>query len=411
MFTRCLLVIIPLLLCLTACASEPVEEKLPVAALIGSWHPGSHPDVILGQILRNYSMDGSGIASRLRLASLYVDKPRATDISAKLAAEYHFQLCNSVEDALTLGTGKLAVGGVFLCTEHGDYPSSPIGHVLYRHRALFEEIVKVFEASGRVVPVFIDKHVADNWEDARYIYETAKRMKIPLMAGSSVPGAWRIPAVDVRANARLKEIVGISYHTLDSYGFHGLEMVQALAERRRGGETGVASVQTVVGPAVWDAAGTAYDPELLADALARHQPPLTIEQAKQKVKEPVLFIITYRDGLRAELFTLNPIVTQWAAAWRYSPGEKESTLCWLDEKSKKMRHFSLLTSGIETMFLTGTPSWPVERTLLSSGMLDAALISKAEGGRVVETPGMSRISYQAYWHWTALPIPADGNGK
>src|SRR5207245_787905 len=131
-------------------------------------------------------------------------------------------------------------------------------------------LVKVCRASGRVVPVFIDKHLSDNWEDAKFIYDTARVLKIPPMAGSSVPGTWRHPPADVARDARINEIVAFTYGSTDAYGFHGLEAVQALAEQRRGGETGVRAVRCLGGDAVWDAMDQRlFDPELFEAALRR----------------------------------------------------------------------------------------------------------------------------------------------
>ncbi len=387
-------------------AQEPAK-KIPVAALLASWFPNSHPEVLLGRVLRTYSMDGTGQPSQLQLVSVYLDRKQQNDMTEKLAAEYGFHIYDTMEGALTLGTGKLAVGGVFLCTEWADYPKDVLGATLYPHRRMFDAIVNVFTASGTVVPVFVDKHLAHNWEDAWYIYRTARAMKIPLMAGSTMPVAYRIPAVDVKRNARLKEIVGISYHTLDAYGFHGLEVIQALAERRKGGETGIVSVQALQGQAVWDAAGTAYDPALLAQALQRNVPPMTIEEVQKKEKTPVLVMITYRDGLRATMFGLNYTVLHWAAAWRYADGRRESTLFWLHEHYP-FATFTAQMQGIEQMYLTGKPSWPAERTLLSSGILHAGLLSLHEGGRLVQTPYMAKIKYKTAWSWTQPTDPLAG---
>src|SRR5262249_31435923 len=137
--------------------------------------------------------------------------------------------------------------------EHGDYPKSATGNTQYPKRRFWEEILKVFKASGRVVPVFIDKHLADNWTDAKFIYDTACELKVPLMAGSSLPTTWRRPLADVKNGAHIREIVAITFHTTDAYGFHALELSQALAEQRLGGETGVKAVQSLAGDAVWRA--------------------------------------------------------------------------------------------------------------------------------------------------------------
>ena len=380
------------------------DGKLPVAGMIASWFPHSHPEVMLGRIIRTYSNDGKGEPSQLNLASLYVDMPRKDDFSDKIAADYDVRISPTMEDALTLGTGELAVGGVIICDVWQDYPYSDTKQMIYPHRPMFDAAVEVFRKSGKVAPVFIDIYLADNWDDSWHIYSTAKELGIPLMAGSSVPVGWRKPKAEVPRGAKLKEIVAISYHSTDLYGFHGMEMIQTLAERRAGGETGVASVQCLSGQAVWDAAGKEYDPELLDDVLATNDPPTTLEEVKQKADNPWLFIVKYADGTRAEMFCLNYAVLHWSAAWRYADGTKDATMFWLDEEAT-LAHFARQVKGIEQMILTGKPVWPVERTLLTSGIMHAGHLSKVEGGRVVETPYMSKIKYTPEWEWTPLAFP------
>ena len=251
--------------------------------------------------------------------------------------------------------------------------------------------------------MFIDKHLADNWQDAKFIYDTARELKIPLMAGSSLPGLWRSPPVDVRRDAKLKQVVGLSYGSLDAYGFHGLEMVQALAERRAAGETGIKGVECLVDQAVWDAGSRGvYDRELLDAALARLKKPVLAERKlAELVPHPVLFVVDYVDGLRANLFTLNGAIGEWSAAWRYQDESVDSTLFTVQE-ARPFMHFALLVQGIDEMMQTGKPTWPVERTLLTSGALDALLISKKDNSRRIETPYLS-ISYQSRWNWTQPP--------
>jgi hypothetical protein len=293
----------------------------------------------------------------------------------------------------------LAVDGVVLCTEWAPYPLSDTGQFVYPHRRLFDECVKVFKASGRVVPVFIDKHLADTWADSKYIYDTAREMKIPLMAGSSIPLCLLAEGnATVELGAEVKEIVGISYHTLTTYGFHGVEMIQALAERRKGGETGIKRVRCLTGNAVWEAAGVHYDQKLFDAALEKVGPVTpkgkTIRQA---VEEPILFVIEYADGLRASLFTINGAASGWSAAWNYADGRVGSAMM-SREGSAGLARFDWQMKGVEDMIVTGRPQWPVERTLMSSGTLDAALISKRDGGKVVETPYLM-IKYAADDSW------------
>jgi len=405
---------VPLLFCLTlpACAQTTPPAALPttpthpqlnrekkIGGLLADWFKGSHPDTLLRHVLQTYTRDYQGYPSKLELVSAFRDLPTDKDLSKAYAAEHGFHVVDTAEEALTLGTGKLAVDGVFLCTEWAPYPLSDTGQIMYPHRRLFEDTVKVFKKSGKVAPVFIDKHIADTWVDSKWIYDTAKEMKIPLMAGSSVQLCLLASESTVEPNADLTEIVGISYHTLTTYGFHGLEMTQALAEQRKGGETGIKRVRCITGKEVWEAAGKVYDPALLDAALEKvgaHKVPAG-KKREDMVAEPILFAIEYVDGLKVNLFTLNGLVTGWSSAWSYKDGRSSATLLASEATHDNIR-FDWLMKGVEDMYLTGKPSWPVERTLMTSGVLDAALISKRDGGKMVETPYL-QFAYKSDWTW------------
>jgi hypothetical protein len=162
----------------TASADNPPTRR--VAAVVTEYRHNSHADVIVSRLLLTDMLDGTGRDSPLKLASLYTDQRPPNDISRLLAASHRFPVKSSISDALTLGTGKLAVDGVLLVAEHGNYPISATGNHQSPKRRFWDETVGVFRESGRVVPVFIDKHLADNWDDARHIYDTP-------------PGSWASP--------------------------------------------------------------------------------------------------------------------------------------------------------------------------------------------------------------------------
>jgi hypothetical protein len=398
---------------LLACPASRVRSedgRLKVAGVTTAYHHNAHADVILSRLVQTDTLDGQGRQPPLHLVSLYTDQVPPSDISRALAPEHGFTLYDGVAGALTRGTGRLAVDGIFLIAEHGRYPKSDTGQTRYPKRRLFAQVLDVFDRSGRVVPVFCDKHLSGNWADAKWVYDEARRRGIPLMAGSSLPVLWRYPPADVRRGAKLAQVVVLSYGSLDGYGFHGMEVAQCLAERRAGGETGVRSVQCLTGPVVWRAGREGvYDRALLDAALSRlkERPLPAGERIEELVPEPVLFLIDHNDGLRVCVFTLNNAVGEWAAAWRYADDRSiESTLFWTQE-ARPFAHFGLLLRGIERMMQTGRPTWPVERTLLTSGALDAVLISRRDGGKRLDTPWLD-VSYTTDWSWTEPPPPPPG---
>ena len=182
--------------------------------------------------------------------------------------------------------------------------------------------------------------------------------------------------------------------------------MQALAEQRRGGETGVRPCSVCLAmPSGRRSTERRVDSDLFFAALTRAS---GFEDGRKldrtAVSEPKLLIVQHNDGLLVSLFELNGAVGTWSAAWRDGEGRSIlSTQFWTQE-ARPAGHFGLLVEGIQQMIFSGIPSWPVERTLLTSGTLDALLLSHTQGGAMVETPEL-RVEYQPTWRWRKPPPP------
>jgi hypothetical protein len=390
-------------------AQAPARDKLPVAGICTVYRKNSHADVILGKILEGYDQKG-GAGPDLRLASLYLDQTPANEIGRELARKHGVPIVSSIEEALTLGGDKLAVRGVLNIGEHGDYPETPdTKQRMYPRRRFFDEVAAVFRKCQQVVPLFNDKHLAYNWADAQHMYDTARAMHIPLMAGSSVPVGWRVPPLRLPRECRIEEALAVGYGGLESYGFHALEGLQCMVERRRGGERGVASVRAVAGDAIWEAERQGlWSRSLLEAALAR-QPKLKPGKHEDSLKpSATFFLIEYRDGLRATMAMATGPATEFTFAAKL-PGESQPVSTWFQlENGAPYGHFGYLLRAVEHMIHTGQPAYPVERTLLTTGILDAALHSLAEGQKRRDTPHLE-IRYEPV-EWPGAPGEAPAVG-
>ncbi|HEV8070042.1 MAG TPA: hypothetical protein VGP76_20030 [Planctomycetaceae bacterium] len=388
----------------------PVAKRVPqVAAIVTAYFHNSHADVIVSRLLQTMTLDDKGERPGMRLVSLSIDQPEGSSVGLEIARAHHIPIYKTPAEALTLGGKSLAVDGVLLIGEHGRYPLSSTGQVMFPKRRLFSEILSVCDRSHRVVPVYTDKHLADNWQDAKWIYDQAHRRGMPLMAGSTLPLTWRYPPVDVARGAKISEIVATAYGSLEAYGYHGLEIIQCLAERRAGGETGVQAVQTFEGPHVWRAIANGTISRALVEAATskrRHSLGKPGEPLESVVKEPVLVVVTYRDGLRAGLLWASNLI-DFTGAWRdANSGKIDSALFWTQE-ARPFMHFTYLVKGVEQMMQTGKPAWPVERTLLVTGVLNAYFVSKKEADRRIDTPWLD-VKYQSAWDWHQPPPPPPG---
>lgn len=387
----------------------PARPRLAAIATI--YFKYSHAQHIVDRFLDGYGWNGAHYHPPMDLVSLWVDQTGQGDLSRERAARHpSMKLCSSIADALTLGIGRLAVDGVVLVGEHGKYERNEKGQTKYPRYEFFEQIVDVFRSSGRSVPVFNDKHLSWNWEWARKMYDQSRELGFAFMAGSSLPVTWRTPQVEMPWVARVKEALCICYGGVDSYDFHGLETLQCMVERRRGGETGVKWVQAWRGDAFWKAMQEGVWPRALVEsALARshtlvsarpgfnHVMP-TVDEMRKLVKDPVAYRYEHADGLHSTMLLMSGLVRDFNFA-AFVEGERKplSTQMYLpmpDGRTTLATFFSPLVNNMEKMFLTGKPTYPVERTLLTTGLTAAGVESLYQNGKRIETPHLA-IRYEA----------------
>lgn len=378
-----------------ALAATPQEkrERLPVAAIVTEYRRNSHADVIVGKILEGFNQDG-GAGPALRLASLYTDQVPKNDMSRDLAKKHGFRIARTIEEALTLGGDRIAVAGVLSIGEHGDYPyTKDTRQHMYPRRRFFDAIADVFRKHKRVVPLFNDKHLAYAWRDAQHMHTTARDLNIPFLAGSSLPVAWRTPALNLPMRCELTGALALGYGGLESYGFHALETLQCMVERRRGGETGVSNVQAVSGDGIMAALKDRRWSRELFDAAVGTTPAPAAGRPREFAKNATFFLIEYRDGLRAAVAMSTGYAAQFAFAGQIK-GEARPSATWFRLQDRTpFSHFAHLLRAIEHTIHTGKPAYPVERTLLTTGILDALMHSAADNHRLVKTPELN-IRYQ-----------------
>jgi hypothetical protein len=111
----------------------------------------------------------------------------------------------------------------------------------------------------------------------------------------------------------------------------------------------------------------------------------------ERLRKSVIFRIEYRDGFEAAVCLTGGIVDYCFAASVRGRAEPVATCAYLPKPQRD--HFSFLCNHIEVMFRSGKASYPVERTLLVTGILDALHDSRAGGGKRIETPQLARLSY------------------
>ncbi len=389
--------------------AAPARPKL--AAICTTYFKYSHAQHIVDRFLEGYGWNGAHHKPEMDLVSIYVDQFPTVEFSKDRAARFpSMKMYPSIAEALTLGGSKLAVDGVILVGEHGKYQRNEKGQTQYPRYEFFKKIVEVYKSSGRAVPLFNDKHLSWNWDWAKEMYDTSREMKFAFMAGSSLPVTWRTPSLEMPLGSRIKEAVCVAYGGVDSYDYHALETLQCMVERRKGGETGVKWLQAYRGDAFWKALEDGVWPrDLMESALCRSHTLTpsregfnntfpTSADMRRIVTRPVAYRYEHNDGLMCTMLLMNGLVRDFNFAARLD-GRKDpfSTQMYLpmpDGRTTLANFFSPLVNNFEKMFLTGKPTYPVERTLLTTGLTAAGVESIFRKETRVETPHLD-VHYQA----------------
>ncbi len=386
------------------------QSRPKIAAVITVYRKHSHAQHIVDRFLEGYGWNGTHHHPAMDLVSLYVDQVGADDLSRDRAERFpQMKIYPTIAETLTLGGSKLAVDGVVLVGEHGNYPKTEKGQVQYPRYQFFQQIVDVYKSSGRSVPLFNDKHLSWNWAWAKEMYDTSRKMGFPFQAGSSLAVTWRIPSVEMPLGTKMSEALCVCYGGVDSYDFHGLETIQCMVERRRGFESGVKWMQAYRGDKFWDAYKEGVWPKKLVEAALCRSHTLTparegfndvfpsMDDMRRLVKDPVAYRYEHADGVKSTMLLMNGLVKDFNFAafidGHVVPFSTQMYLPMPDGRTTLASFFSPLNNNMEKMFLTGKAQYPVERTLLTTGLTAAGVDSLFQGQKRLDTPHL-RIPYQ-----------------
>ena len=387
-----------------------MTQRPKIAAIVTEYRKYSHGQHIVDRFLEGYGWNSRHHHPPMDLVSLYVDQRPESDLSRNRAERFpQMKIYPTVTDTLTLGGSDLAVDGVLLVGEHGSYPTNEKGQHLYPRYELFMQIVSVYRTAGKTAPIFNDKHLSWNWDWAKEMYDISQEMNFAFMSGSSLPVTWRTPSIDMPLGARVREALCIAIGGVDSYDFHALETIQCMVERREGGEKGVKWLQAYRGDRFWEAHHKElWSRELFEAALCRSHTLTpsrqgfnnifpTLDEMKQLVEDPIAYQYEHLDGLKATMILMNGLVQDFNFAAHVedqdAPLSTQMYLPMPPARTTLANFFSPLVNNVEKMFLSGTATYPVERTLLTTGLVAAGVESLFQDQTRQETPHL-HISYQ-----------------
>jgi len=379
------------------------KPRTKVAAVFTELRHRSHAYNFLMNMMGRCLFRGEWLDLGLDVVSFYADQFPANDMARDVSKQFRVPIYKTIDEALCVGGKDLACDAVLLVGEHGDYPDNALGQRMYPRKAFFDQIVRTMRRSQRFVPIFNDKHLSYRWDWSKEMVDEARELKIPLMAGSSVSLGERRPMLDLPAGKDVRSAVSVHGGGMEVYDFHGFELLESFVERRRSGETGIASVQLVSGEAFASLIKTDAWPKSLVENAMHAE-----EQAKaERQTRPIAstgkphpevgdhaLLIQHTDGLQSVVYKHGKSSDRWNFACQLTDDRTPFATSIFNGPWGNFNLFNALSHAIASFFKTGKSPYPVERTLLASGLLEAAMKSHAGGGKVIETPEL-KFSYQS----------------
>jgi hypothetical protein len=383
----------------TGAIAQTKQSKPRIAVLVSYWaFTRSHADWIVNKLIDGYWWDGAHTDSRVEVVSVYIHQLQESGLGQKVCQAKNIPIFKTVGEAVTLGGKDLAVDGVVIVAEHGEYATDLKGHWLLPRWWIFQQVIQVFEKSKRSVPVFNDKHLSYNWDEAKWMFDKSRELNFPLTGGSSIPAYFRKPEIEIDIDTPIKNSIVIGGAGDEGGIFHAIDVLQCFVERRKGGETGVKSIQSIRGSEAWKWVERNPWAGKLLDAVAIRfdfKPGYF-----QETPQTNICVINYNDGTKAA------IIGGRSVGWTYAgeiQGKNEPTIIsmlgWAGpydqyHASNAQPHW------ITEMMVTKKEPFNAERLLLSTGITNHYMESNWEGskytavGRLLETPALN-IRYRS----------------
>jgi hypothetical protein len=379
-------------------APQTASRRPRIACLVSYWGlPTSHADWICNKLLDGYWWKGAHTPSQVDVVSVYINQFDTSLLGQKVCKAKNIPIFKTVGEAVTLGGKELAVDGVVIVCEHGNYPTDLKGHWLLPRWWIYQQVMRVFEQSKRSVPVFNDKHLSYNWDDAKWMYDKSRELNFPLSGGSSIPTYFRKPEIYIAPNTPIKNSIVVGASPDEGGIFHCIDTLQAFHDRRKGGETGVKSVQSIRGPETWQwVARTPWANNLLeAVRKSLDLKPGYFQEIKRQ--QPNVCIVEYNDG------TNGAVISGDGVGWTYAgeiAGHKDPTIISMGMGDfpgpiSQYHASNAYVHWIVEMMLTGKEPFNAERLLLSTGITNYYMDSNWQNGvysavgRRIETPYMN----------------------
>lgn len=373
---------------------QSMQARPKIAVIATFWGATrSHADWLVNKLIDGYWWQGAYVPSRVDVVSLYLHQHDTSLLGQKVAKAKGFPVFRSVAEALTLGGKELAVDGVVIVGEHGDYPTDLKGHWLLPRWWLYNQVIRVFEQSKRSVPVFNDKHFSYNWDDAKWMFDKSRELGFPLTGGSLLPVYYRKPEIELENETPIRHSIIVGAAGDEGGIFHCMDFLQAFVERRKGGETGVKSVQSIRGPEAWKWVEQHAWAGKLLDSVAAS---FNLKPGQYQENGPTnICIVEYRDG------TIAAIIGARVSSWTYAgeiEGRKEPVVVSLLNFPGPFDQYHASNAQphwIVEMMLTKKEPFNAERLLLSTGILNMYMESNWENGvyspvgRRLDTPQLN----------------------
>ena len=374
--------------------AQTTQKRPRIACLVSFWGlPTSHADWIVNKLIDGYWWLGAHTPSQVDVVSAYINQFDTSLLGQKVCKAKNIPIFKTVGEAVTLGGKKLAVDGVVIVCEHGNYPTDLKGHWLLPRWWIYQQVIRVFEQSKRSVPVFNDKHLSYNWDDAKWMFDKSRELNFPLSGGSSIPVFFRKPEIELAIDTPIKNSIVVASSPDEGAIFHCIDVLQAFVERRKGGETGVKSVQSIRGPETWKWVEQNPWAANLLEAVRKN---FDLKPGYfQEGRRPNLCIVEYNDG------TNGAVISGEGVGWTYAgeiEEQKDPTIVSMLDFPGPISQYhatNAFAHWIIEMMLTGKEPFNAERLLLSTGITNHYMDSNWENGhysavgRRIETPYMN----------------------